>query len=141
MSMVPSPSTEFTLPKDCEANLQHGRSEESLGAIEEMKETRPTFKELKSIERLRREVLFRVSTHLHLTTSFHNHINAQLNHQCVFLSCDVAADCSGGTTFLADPSLLQWNMPERHLHRFSCVDNHGYIRCNPSVRTQGRLCP
>ncbi|KAL7467289.1 hypothetical protein ACHAXS_007540 [Conticribra weissflogii] len=57
--MVPSPSTEFTLPKDCEANLQHGRSEESLGAIEEMKETRPTFKELKSIERLRREVLFR----------------------------------------------------------------------------------
>jgi len=60
MTNMPSPKTEFHLPEDPATCFKHCASAMvSEEAIEEMKETRPTFKELKSIERLRREILFR----------------------------------------------------------------------------------
>lgn len=71
MTNMPSPKTDFHLPDDSATFFKNcASSVVSEEAIEEMKETRPTFKELKSIERLRREILFRVSINLHLSTSF-----------------------------------------------------------------------
>ena len=93
-------------------------------------EPRPDFKELKSIEKERREILLRVSAydmqscvsafvdmHIFFSNQFHSFPLTPMICCVILLSISPTIktyliSTSGGTSILENPSFLVWNMPQ-----------------------------
>ncbi len=76
--------------------------------VESNKETRPDFKELKKIEKERREILLRVSFMSILSSCVHME---QKSYLVIFhLTSFFPYLDTGGTSILEDSHVLEWNM-------------------------------